>query len=257
MDAIDDTTGNTSGHRRRDATRRPRAAWLRFLPLVIVAAGLCAGYAAGLQHYLSLDLLAERRSDLKTFVAAHETASALLFVAVYTLSVAFSFPAASVLTIIGGFLFGWLAGGALTAVAATAGATLIFLAARTAFGEVLKRRAGSTLDRLAAGFEGDAFSYLLALRLAPVFPFFAVNIAAGLFRVSLRNYVAATLIGILPATFAYAWLGQGLDSVVVAAARAGRGVSLSGVVTWQITLAFVLLALLAAVAPLARRLWRR
>lgn len=231
--------------------------WLRFLPLAIVVAGLSAGYAAGLQHYLSLGTLVERRGELAAFVGAHRASAAAVFVVVYALAVAFSFPAASVLTVSGGFLFGWLTGGALTAVAATAGATAIFLAARTAFGEILRKRAGSAVEKLAAGFAEDAFSYLLALRLAPVFPFFAVNIAAALFQVGLRKYVLATFIGILPATFTYAWLGQGLDSVIVAAGRAGRGVSLSDFVTWQISVALALLALLAAVPPVVRRLRRR
>ncbi len=231
--------------------------WLRFLPLAVAAAGLGVGYAAGLQHYLSFGVLVEKRGDLLGFVARHGPASALVFVLSYALAVAFSFPAASVLTVIGGFLFGWLAGGAMTAVAATAGATAIFLAARTAFGEVLRRRAGSRFDRLAAGFEDNAFSYLLALRLAPIFPFFVVNIAPAFFRVSLRDYVVATFAGILPGTFAYAWLGQGLDSVIVAASRAGRDVSLSDLVTWQITLAFAILAAVAAVPPLIRRKLRR
>ena len=156
----------------------------------------------------------------------------------------------------GGFLFGWLTGGVLTAIAATAGATAIFLAARTAFGETLKRRAGPTIEKLAGGFEDDAFSYLLALRLAPVFPFFAVNIAAAFFNVGLGTYVAATALGILPATFAYAYLGQGLDGLVAAAGKAGRDVSLSDLVTWRLTLAFALLALLAVAPALVRRLWR-
>lgn len=230
--------------------------WLRFLPIAIVVAGLAAGYAAGLPNYLSLDMLAERRSDLMAFVAAHRAWAELVFVVVYALAVAFSFPAASALTVTGGFLFGWLSGGVLTAIAATAGATAIFLAARTAFGETLRRRAGPTIEKLAAGFEANAFSYLLALRLAPVFPFFAVNIAAAFFHVSLRNYVTATLFGILPGTFAYAYLGQGLDSVFLAAARAGHGVSLADLATWQITLSFALLALLAVLPALLRRLRR-
>jgi hypothetical protein len=99
--------------------------------------------------------------------------SAIGFVVAYALAVAFSFPAASILTIFAGFLFGWLLGGALTAIAATTGAAAVFLAAKSAFGDVLRKRAGPFAAKLADGFAKDAFGYLFVLRLAPVFPFFS------------------------------------------------------------------------------------
>jgi uncharacterized membrane protein YdjX (TVP38/TMEM64 family) len=101
----------------------------------------------------------------------------------------------------------------------------MFLAARSAFGDFLRDKVGGRVRRLADGFEKDAFSYLLVLRLAPIFPFFVMNIAPALFNVPLRTYVAATFLGILPGTFAYAYLGQGIDSVLVAARQAGTEVS--------------------------------
>lgn len=238
-----------------DADMRGRA-W-RFAPALVVAAGLVAGYALGLQRYLSLDFLAASSDALTGYAAAHPVLAPALFFAAYVAAVAFSFPAASVLTVFGGFLFGWLAGGLLVAFAATLGATLLFLAARGAFADVLRRRLGGFAGRVAAGFEEDAFGYLLALRLAPVFPFFVVNIAPAFFKVGLRTYVAATFLGILPATFAYAWLGQGVGSVVEAARRAGRTAGLADIVTPQITLAFALLALVAALPPIVRRIRRR
>lgn len=227
----------------------------RFLPIAIVATGLAIGYAAGLQDYLSLAMLAERREALALFVSTHYGLSILAYCAIYILAVAFSFPAASVLTIFGGVLFGWLVGGALTAVAATIGAVAIFLAARSAFGGVLRRRAGPFASRLADGFEKDAFYYLLILRLAPVVPFFVVNVAPAFFDVRLRTYVIATFFGIMPATFAYSWLGQGIDSVIASAAQAGREVGLSDLVTPQITVALLVLALVAGISP-AIRWWR-
>lgn len=229
------------------------AIWRRFLPLGVVAIGLLAGYAAGFHEYLSLTMLAEQREMLKGFVADNMVLSAAGFVALYALAVAFSFPAASILTIFSGFLFGWLLGGALTAIAATTGSAAIFLAAKSAFGDVLRKRAGPFAARLADGFAKDAFGYLFVLRLAPVFPFFIMNIAPAFFDVKLRTYVTATFFGILPGTFAYAWLGQGLDSVIVSAAAAGREISVSDLVTPEITIAFLGLAIVAAIPTIVRK----
>lgn len=228
----------------------------RFVPVALIAAGLVAGYAFGLQDYLTLGFLAEQRDALKAIVAERYALSLAAFVVVYVLAVAFSFPAASVLTIFGGFLFGWAVGGAAVAVGATIGASLIFLATRSAFGGFLRARVGGFVQRLADGFREDAFGYLLVIRLAPVFPFFVVNIAAALFDISLGRFVAATFVGILPGTFAYAYLGQGVDSVLVAARDAGRTVSLSDLVTTEITLAFLALAAVAAIPTIVSRLRR-
>ena len=225
--------------------------WRRFLPLAIILAGLVAAYAAGLQDYLSLAVLAEQRDALKAYVADHQIASILGYFVLYALAVAFAFPAASILTIFAGFVFGWFIGGVVTVFAATTGAAAIFLAARSAFGDVLRKRAGPFAAKLADGFAEDAFGYLLVLRLAPVFPFFVVNIAPAFFDIKLRTYVAATFLGIIPGTFAYTWLGQGLDSVIVAAA--GREIPIADLVTPEITIAFAGLAIVAAIPTIVRK----
>lgn len=250
--------GVEAGNEEGDAPARPPPSrLLRFLPAAVVLAGLAAGYAMGWHRYLSLEFLAASGDGLKLWVAANPLSAPLVFFLVYVLAVAFSFPAASVLTVFAGFLFGWLFAGILVAFAATTGATLLFLAARSAFGGLLRRRVGGRAERLARGFGEDAFGYLLVLRLAPVFPFFVVNIAPALFDVRLRTFVAATFIGILPGTFAYAWLGQGVDSVLTAAAASGREASLHDLVTPEITIAFLLLALVAAIPIVVRRLRKR
>ena len=245
------TTGDGKGANAR------RAAWLRMLPVAILLAGLVLGYAMGWHRFLTLDYLAESRSQLLAWRDANPVLAPAAFALAYTLAVAFSFPAASVLTIFGGFLFGWLTASVLVAFAATLGATILFLVARTAFGGFLRDRVGGRAARLAEGFERNAFSYLLALRLAPVFPFFVVNIAPALFDVPLRTYVAATFLGILPGVAAYSWLGQGAGSVLAAADEAGRSPSLSDLVTGDITIAFAALALVALVPPVVRSLRTR
>lgn len=230
-----------------------RGRYARFLPVAIVVSGLAFGYAFGLQDYLSLGFLAEQRQALHAYVGANVFWSALLFLVVYILAVAFSFPAASVLTIFGGFLFGWMLGGALVAVGATVGASILFLATRSAFGGFLRHRVDGFVKKLADGFRENAFGYLFVIRLAPVFPFFVVNIAAALFDISLGRFVAATFFGILPGTFAYAYLGQGVDSVLVAAQASGREAQISDLVTRDITLAFFALALVALIPTIMRQ----
>ena len=138
----------------------------------------------------------------------------LIYMAVYIAAVAVSLPGASFLTIASGFSFGWLLGGALTVVSATIGAAIIFLAARTAFGDLLQRKAGDRIRKLRDGFQEDSFNYLLFLRLAPIFPFWLINLAPALFGMRLGPYVLATFIGILPGTFAYAYFGQGISSAI-------------------------------------------
>ena len=226
----------------------------RYAPIAVVAGGLGLGYALGLHEYLSLDYLTTAREGLRATVAANPVPSAGAFVGIYAVATAFAFPAASILTVVAGFLFGWVLGGALTAVAATLGATALFLAARTALGDALKARAGPTVRKLADGFEENAFSYLLALRLAPIFPFFVINIAPALFGVRARDYVSATFLGILPGTFAYAYLGQGLDSVLAAAAASGESVSTGDLVTPQITIAFLALGAVALIPTVIGKL---
>ena len=234
-----------------------RGSLLRYTPVVIVIAGLALGYAFGLQDYFSLGFLAEQRQALRAYVDANVLWSALIFLLVYIAAVAFSFPAASVLTIFGGFLFGWMIGGALVAVAATTGAALLFLATRSAFGDFLRHRVDGVVKKMADGFSENAFGYLFVIRLAPVFPFFVVNIAAALFDMSLGRFVAATFLGVLPGTFAYAYLGQGVDSVLAAAQASGREAQISDLVTREITLAFFALALVALIPTLVRQIRKR
>jgi uncharacterized membrane protein YdjX (TVP38/TMEM64 family) len=246
----------------RLATRGPaaRTGWSaarRYLPLALIVLLLGLGYAFGVQDHITLSELGERRDALKAHVDAHFVRSIAIYLAVYTVMAAIAFPAQSVVSVIGGFLFGWQAGAAAIAVGATVGASLLFLATRSAFGDFLRRRAGGIAAGVAEGFRTNAFGYLLVLRLAPVFPFFLVNIVAALCDIRLRSFVLATFFGILPGVFAYAWLGEGVDSVLVAARAAGREPSVADLLTPQITFAFFALAAVAALPLLIRWLRQR
>ena len=142
-----------------------------------------------------------------------------------------------------GFIFGRWVGTVLVVVAATVGATLVFLAARYLFADAARRRLGALGERINAGFTESAFNYLLFLRLVPLFPFFLVNLAPAFTTISLRTYVLGTLIGIIPGTFVYVNLGQTL----------GRIDSLSGLVSTETIGAFALLGLFALVPVFVRK----
>lgn len=186
----------------------------RFAPLLVILVLMGIVFAMGWHRYLSLESLVHHRATLSAFVASNAIAACALYVAVYIGVTALSLPGAIFLTISGGILFGGLVGGMATIVSATIGATIIFLVASSAFGEILVRRAGPLLTRLAEGFRENAFSYLLLLRLVPLFPFWVVNLAPALCGVPLSTFVFATMLGIIPGTFAYAFFGAGLDSVI-------------------------------------------
>jgi uncharacterized membrane protein YdjX (TVP38/TMEM64 family) len=191
--------------------------WLKRLwPLIALIAAAGFVVAMGWHRYLTLQELVLRRDALRAAIADHTLLAFLAFMAIYASTVALSLPGGAVLTLAGGFLFGWFWGGLASMVAATAGAIIVFLVARSALGELLAARAGPWLERLRQGFQEDAFNYLLFLRLVPIFPFWLVNLAPPLLGVSLSTYVLATAIGIIPGSFAYSIAGQGLDSLIVA-----------------------------------------
>jgi uncharacterized membrane protein YdjX (TVP38/TMEM64 family) len=190
------------------------SAVIRWAPVGLVALALLLGYAFGLHRYLSLDALRESQSTLSAQVAQNAILAAAVYILVYTAAVALSFPGASFLTAAGGFMFGPVLGTALALVSATTGAVLIFLVATTSLGSVLARKAGPGMQRLREGFAKEGFSYLLFLRLVPVFPFWVVNLAAALFGMRLIPYVLATAIGIVPGTFVLAYFGHGLGTAI-------------------------------------------
>ncbi len=225
-------------------------------------------YLFGLADYLSLSKVAEQRDFLKNWTASNLTAALALYVALYIAAVALSIPGAVVLTILGGFLFGWLIGGLATVIAATLGAAAIFLIAKTSLGVSLRKRAGPFINKLAEGFEKDAFNYLLFLRLVPLFPFWLVNVAPAFANVSLRTFSLATLIGIIPGTFAFSFLGNGLDSIIdgqkvaqhtciaeKSEALCPLELSASNLITKELLIAFAVMGL-AALIPVILKKWK-
>ena len=219
--------------------------------MAIFIAGFIAFFALGLDDYVTFASLQEHRAWLQAQVHDYAVLAPAIYMALYAAAVAFSLPGGLVMTITGGFLFGNMVGTAYVVVAATIGATGIFLVARTALGEPLRARAGPWLARLEAGFQRNAFSYLLVLRLIPLFPFFVVNLVPAFLGVPLATYIVATFFGIIPATFVFSSVGAGLDSLF----ESGEELSAAGILTPEIVLALAGLAVLALL-PVAYQKYR-
>ncbi len=226
---------------------------LRRYGLIAVVLGLLvAAVASGLWRHLTLSELAEHRAVLTGYVAAHPVLSVLIYVAVYVAVVVACIPGPGAMTTAGGFLFGAVIGGLAALTACTVGSAIVFLACRTAFGDWATQKAGAGVKRIEEGFAKDAFSYLLTLRLIPMVPFFATNVAAGLARVRLSTLIGATLLGTSPVCFVFAGLGAGLGGVF----DRGDPIDMTLLEQPGIILPLAGLALLAS-GPIAWRLWRR
>ena len=206
---------------------------------LLLAAAISAFFYFDLGRYLCLDSLKANRDSLLAFTETHYAASVAIFVVAYCLLVAASLPGAVFFTLAGGFLFGSVLGTVYVNLGATSGATLAFLAARYLLRDWVEAKFGSRLGPIQEGFANNAFSYLMTLRLIPLFPFFVVNMVSGLTRVSLATYVTATAIGIIPGSFVFAYAGRQLGAIN----------SLKEIASPNVLMAFALLGLLA-LAPI-------
>ena len=216
------------------------------LPLLFIV-GLLVFYISSAYQLLSFQTLATNYGMLKTFVGQHYGLASMIFCLVYIISVMLSLPVALVLTFAGGALFGWAAA-VMIVVSATIGATILFIGAQTVFSHILRKRLGGFLDKLEKGFNKDSFTYLLALRIVPVAPFWVVNIAPAFLGMNLGAFILATGLGIIPGTLIYVSIARGFDSVLA------RGEVPDLSILGDITIAgpLIILGVLALLPPIWR-----
>ncbi|MGD9738541.1 MAG: TVP38/TMEM64 family protein [Bauldia sp.] len=206
-------------------------ALLRWLPVLVLIAGGVVVYLLGVGDYISLSEIIKLRNSLHTFVSDQLAVAIAAYCGLYILAVVFSIPGGSVLTIVGGLMFGGLAGGLLTTVAATAGSLTVYFIAKTALSDWMTKRTanlGRQLSALAEGFRDNAFYVIVVMRLIPVMPYWASNAVPALFGVSVRTFVLATLVGLLPWTVSFAFFGDALEEIIDAQEVANPGCADAG-----------------------------
>lgn len=210
---------------------------------IVIGLAIAAFFYFDLGRLLSLATLKEHRDGLLAFTDANFVSAVGIFITAYVIVAGLSLPGAVILTLAGGFLFGAVLAALLVNIGATTGATLAFLAARYLLRNTVEQKFGTWLGPFQEGFARNAFSYLLTLRLIPLFPFFVVNLVSGLTRVNVGTYVAATALGIIPGSFVYAYAGRQLGTIN----------SLKEIASPNVVGAFVLLGLLALLPVIYKR----
>ncbi|MEM8616396.1 MAG: TVP38/TMEM64 family protein [Pseudomonadota bacterium] len=229
------------------ADQKPMPIWLRLWPAYLIVAGLAIVLSQGWHSYLTLESLSQNEACLDTLVRDHLWLVFIAYIAIYAAATAFMVPG-GVLTIAGGFLFGLYIGTPATLIGATLGASILFFAAKTSLGSVLKQVAGPFLSKMEKGFNESPLSYMFALRLIPLFPFAVVNIAPGLLGARYRDYLIATFVGIIPGTLAYTWIGAAIKGTLLA----GEDVNISALAANFIP-AFVALGVVALIPAIYKK----
>ncbi|WP_242602257.1 TVP38/TMEM64 family protein [Legionella nagasakiensis] len=182
--------------------------------LVLLLAVLGLFFYFRLYRYLSFESLKTHRTMLLAWMEKNFVQVFITFMAIYIIAVAISIPGATILTVTSGFLFGPVLGTLAVIVSATIGAFIVFLAVDLALREWIANKTSKWLKVMEQGFQKNAFSYLLFLRLIPLFPFWVLNIVPALLGISKRSFVFATFFGIIPGSMVYAMVGNGLGQVI-------------------------------------------
>ena len=219
----------------------------KLLILLFVAALIALFFYFHLGRYLTLESLKGNRNALLQFYAAHRLAMVVGFIGIYIVQTTLSLPGAAILSLAAGAVFGNIRGTIFVNIGATLGATIAFLLARYLLSDLIQKRFGSRLEGINTELEKAGFNYLLFLRLVPIFPFFLINLGAGLTRIPLRTFFWGTMLGIIPGSFVYCNAGASLAAIN----RVGE------IASPRVLASFALLGLFALVPVFYQKLKRK
>ena len=186
----------------------------KYIPLIVLISIGCTIWITGIYKYISLETLKEHQNFLKNYVENNIIIASLIYSSLYFIIVSLSIPAATIMTLTGGFLFGQMVGTICVVLLASLGACSIFLSTKFAAKNSNKNTHGSWVQKMKNGFQENAFSYMLTLRLIPIFPFVIVNIVAGILQIRLKTFFFGTLIGIIPGSYVYVSVGVAMQTLL-------------------------------------------
>jgi uncharacterized membrane protein YdjX (TVP38/TMEM64 family) len=209
-----------------------------------IAALISAFFIFDLGRYLTLDSLKANLIALRSYYENHFFLMASGYILLYIIQTALSLPGAAILSLAAGAVFGAIMGTLYVNIGATVGAVLAFLVARYLFRDAVLNKFGTNLAKMNSELEQRGFNYLLFLRLVPVFPFFLINLGAGLTKIPLRTFFFGTMIGIVPGSFVYCNAGASLASIT----------SMNEIASPRVLGSFALLGIFALIPALYQKL---
>lgn len=182
---------------------------------LLILLGLLMGlfFSFDLQRFFTLEALKDQREALQQAYREEPFFVIGIYAAIYIVMAALSFPGATVLTLAGGAIFGLWVGVPVVLISATIGATLAFWAARYLLRDAVQRRFGDRLETINKGLDQDGVFYLFTLRLAPVFPFFLINLLMGLTAIRSITFFWVSLVGMFLGTAVYVNAGTQLAAI--------------------------------------------
>ena len=209
-------------------------------------------YITGIHHFITFDKIKSNHTLILNYVHNHSIKSTLSFIIAYVVLAASSIPIAGVLTIASGLLFGTYLGTLYVVFSASLGSYIAFIAYKTALRTWVKSKMGEKLRHFEKGFHDNAFRYCFLLRLAPIFPFWTINMAMALLGMKQREYIISTTLGIIPCTWLYVYLGSQIGEII----RNKQHISFDTLSNPSLTIPLICLIGLS-IAPLAYRKFRK
>lgn len=210
----------------------------KFFVLLILVAVIGAFFFFDLKQYLTLESLKQNKETISAFYVENQFYTIAIYFLVYVTVAALSLPGASVLTLMGGALFGLVTGTIVVSFASSIGATFAFLASRYLLGNYVQEKFGDKLKVINKGVEKEGAFYLFTMRLTPVFPFFMVNLVMGLTPIKTVTYYIVSQLGMILGTIVYVNAGTQLSKID----------SLTGILSPNLLISFVLLGVFPLVS---------
>ena len=211
------------------------------LLLIIVAAVILIQYS-GLRGIFTYENFKIYKDHIAELVSGHYLLSVIIYTAGYIIMTALSIPGAALLTLAGGYFFG-LVGIIYVNIGATCGAAGAFLASRFIIGSWVQEKYALRLESFNRETAAHGYNYLLMLRFIPVFPFFLINLLAGITSIPLSTFVWTTSVGIIPGSFAYIYAGT----------QAGIIQEPKDILSWKFISALILLALISLIPVIIKK----
>lgn len=223
----------------------------KMLPLIGILSVAILGFIF-FREYLSFETLRDNRTILIEWRNGNYFFASVVFIVAYIIVAAFSLPGAAIFSLSGGFLFGVFPGSLYNIVAATIGATFIFWAARAGMGDMVARKlenSGGAVAKINEGLKRNEVSFLLIMRLMPVFPFVVANLVPAMFGTKTIRFIWTTFVGIIPGGVVYTWVGSGLGAVFARGETPNMGI----IFEWEILGPILAMAALSLLPVLFRK----